>query len=278
MGVTKEEVLQSAQELKPFNDTTTRLLAIMGDPTHSLHNLTELIQTDAVLSLRVLQHANRYCTHIERKIETIDEAIFFIGEATLTALILSREAHIYGELPGYSTNATSLWDHSLKTALYSHYFIEKIVQDRHLAKVAYTAGLIHDIGKILLSPHLPKEHSLLVDSPDFLEKEKELTGFTHTEAGQLIAKTWKLPRSLRQAITWHHAPSQANKRFQPLTYAVHLGDIASMITGTGTGIDSFSYLLDESYPEHIPIGEDDFSAAMLAVEAAYTATRSQLQL
>ncbi|MGM0444469.1 MAG: HDOD domain-containing protein [Fibrobacterota bacterium] len=251
METTRRDIIKAARSVKPFSPVASRLLEVINDPAHSFRDVVNLIKTDPAISIQLLKYANRFTRRLARDVETVEDAVFYLGDATVLALIFSRENHIFTDLPGYSPDKNALWKHSLKSALLSRYLVEKCLNPAFdvSVKQAYTGGLIHDIGKSILSAHIEKHNrQYRFDSiRDFEKAEKDLLGVSHSEVGCIIGETWQLPRSLRETICYHHTPEQASEKNRPLVYAVHLADLLSMISGTGTGVDSFSYFLSNNY-------------------------------
>jgi HD-like signal output (HDOD) protein len=122
-------------------------------------------------------------------------------------------------------------------------------------ELAYAAGLLHDLGKIVFSPLLertvgewaarPRQHD------SFLAMEQELLGSNHAEAGAMLAEQWNLPTTLAQAIAFHHAPSLCPEPNRNLALAVHLGDLLAMMCGSGCGLDCLYYQMDPLAQERI---------------------------
>ena len=119
--------------------------------------------------------------------------------------------------------------------------------------LAFTGGILHDIGKGILSDYLHNSAPQLLENlqrqaiANYLEGEKNILGIDHAEAGFEVAKTWKLPDALQMIIRYHHAPQDAPEEFRPIIYAVHIGDIVAMMGGYGTGSDTLQYKLDGNY-------------------------------
>jgi putative nucleotidyltransferase with HDIG domain len=150
------------------------------------------------------------------------------------------------------------------------------------AELAFTAGLLHDIGKSLISDYLQGsvvdavEMLSTEEGLDYLDAEEKLVGFDHTQAGYELAKAWQLPDELAEVILYHHEPANASEEFKPLVYAVHLGDNIAMMGGFGTGSDSMRYKLDQNYSDYIRISPNTLASIMLNVDIEFEKLESSL--
>ena len=142
-------------------------------------------------------------------------------------------------------------------------------------ELAFTAGLLHDIGKSLISDYLQGsvtdaiEMITTEEGLDYLDAEEKLVGFDHTRAGYELAKAWQLPDELAEVIRYHHEPAKAKEEYRALVYAVHLGDNIAMMGGFGTGSDSMRYKLDQQYTDYIKIGPKTLATIMLNVDIEF---------
>src|SRR5207244_98934 len=126
--------------------------------------------------------------------------------------------------PGFSH--PQLWQHSMAVGAFAHAVTIAQTKDVKLADMAFTAGLLHDVGKLLLAANLPeaycqvlKEAQGRIDSVS--EPETKLLGASHAELGASVLGSWGLPVSILEAIAWHHCPDKSGDQlFSPLT-AVH---------------------------------------------------------
>ena len=205
------------------------------------------------------------------------------GKNVIVGIAISQSlSGIYDKpLEGYESQKGEFWEHSLRTALASRE-IAKFSRGGLYANVAYTAGLLHDIGKSILSKFIDGSAKQMLSSietgavEDFLGAERELLGTDHCETGAELAKLWGLPESLREAIQYHHRPQSADEAHKPLVYAVHLGDIIAMMSGLGTGADTMNYQLDSTYPEYVNMSEDNLTELWFTVEQEFAKTKSVL--
>lgn len=102
--------------------------------------------------------------------------------------------------------------------------------------IAFTCGLLHDIGKLVMS-ELLQEETAQVDVDEgqsFVESEQKWVDMNHAE----LALWWEIPEIFQEVIRHHHEPSGENEQIRPLVFAVHLGDLISIMSGFDTGIDN----------------------------------------
>lgn len=266
------QLLEVIRDTEPLSESASRLLALMGDGTHSLADVTHIATTDAKLALRILRTVNSAAFGLRSQVDSLERAVAYLGDKTVLGIAMHMGAdRLYKkELPGYMAEGGALWRHSLYVAVACRE-LAKHTADAVSPDVAYTAGLLHDIGKSLLDSFLlspesriamstePPSHGVPTpeaadggdDRMDFDALERAQVETDHAEVGAALLEAWGLPGSLRAAVAHHHAPSEAAEKDRPLVYVVHLGDFLSMMGGTGTGMDALRYTLDAAYGEVI---------------------------
>jgi putative nucleotidyltransferase with HDIG domain len=260
----------------------SRLLTISGDDRVSLKDIVKIVEKDAYLSSRILRIANSAAFSRGKPIATIAEAIVRLGEKTIVGIAMESSSTIFKKtLVGYHSPAGELWDHSLHTAIAAREIVNlgcSTVQP----DLAYTAGLLHDLGKPVISDFFTDnagEMAVRCDKhqvEDFAKAERDLLGMDHAEAGYELALRWKLPKSLCMAIKYHHQPSQADPEFRGLVYAVHIADILAMMEGVGTGVDNLSYRMDQGYKQFIKIDKVALSKIVLLVRDEFVKTQQYI--
>jgi len=247
LGDRRVHVLRAIDELPPLNQVARHLLSLLGDDRTSAGDLDRIIRNDQALTARVLKHANSSVFGKSRRISSLTEAVVLMGDARLSDLVLSAAVDdVVGEsgIPGFSEVA---WDHSIDCAAAA----------RALARfnggidpdTAFVAGLMHDIGLLVVARAAPVEMAeLLAANPDDpLAAERRLLGINHPQVGQRLLEKWNLPGPLCEAVRLHHAPHRKYVTVNPLVNLVALADLLSTIDGAalypaGTRADLFVLL------------------------------------
>ena len=270
---TVEAILKQAKGMRPLSEAALRMIQLAGQPEHSLAQLAELVAADAALTASVLKVANSAAFRPEQPVTSLTMALSRLGDRIAIGIAIGTCAsHLYDrELAGYESPGGALWRHSLRTAIAARELSAFCISPLNNA-TAYTAGLLHDLGKCVVSDYLKDNVAELmayVDAqahPDFLEAERSRLGTDHCEAGAALAGTWKLPEVLCEALRHHHAPMKAKAEHLRLVFAVHIADIVAMAVGDGTGIDSMRYPLDPAYAKLFSISATAFEKLTLRVQ------------
>lgn len=266
-----EKILQQVKRVPPLSRTASDLISLLDKPDHTLDDVVGVVSSDPMLVGQLLKVAN--CAAFARRspVESIGAAVSYLGDKMVVGIALGSSAgQLYDSpLKGYESESGSLWLHSLRTAIAGRE-IARFSQGCVTGGVAYTAGLLHDIGKALLTMHLEGRGQEVMDiiekdNVDFLEAERRVAGTDHCAAGKMLAEHWNLPLSLQNAIALHHTPEQATEEFRPICYTIHLADMVAMMAGMGTGVDTLRYRFTADYEKYITIARDDLDRLLLMV-------------
>ena len=162
------------------------------------------------------------------------------------------------KLPGYGYKSDELWKHSLAVALGAKIIAEKIKPE--LSSEALTAGLIHDMGKLILDPYVLENRDAfdkLIEDENhtFLSAENHVLGYDHAEIASEICDHWKFPESLAQAIKYHHNPSLSNEN--EMAFILHLADYIAVLSGSGYDIDEILDIREEGTDAFLSIHQKD---------------------
>jgi putative nucleotidyltransferase with HDIG domain len=270
-----ETIAKRVNNVPMLSTVVTRLLMIIEDEEHSVRDVVNIVQNDASLTAKVLRISNSAVFSRGQPIETLNRAILHLGEKMVMGIAIGAcSAKIINKpLKGYISSSDEFWDHSLRTAvasrLASEYSREPVSSD-----IAFTAGLLHDIGKSVLSEFLEERSGNIIElyssqEDDYIAAEKYLLGIDHAAVGFAIAKHWKLPIEIANIIKHHHSPAKAKPEYRYLAYVVHLGDIIAMLGGAGTGADNLAYKIDEKYINFINLNKYDFARLILSVQEEF---------
>lgn len=243
-----DEITARIAELPVLPASVSEVIAACDDPDITVGQISQKILQDQQLTASILKLANSAMYGLSRRVATITEAVVLLGFATIKSLAISSHTYrlLNRSLPGYGLQRGEIWKHSIAVAMASR----RIAVEVHLAPVeeAFIAGLLHDIGKTVLSSYMEDafdEVSAIVENEriPFSEAELRVLGFDHAELGARIARLWNFPPDLVEAIRFHHDPSAASLK-PKLTYAVHLADCICMMLGIGIGSDGLSYTIE----------------------------------
>lgn len=268
----RAEILAEIKKAPMISSCAGQLLAMAGKGDHGVQDLVRIINCDAVLTGRILQMANSTFYSPASAITDLVRAVAILGENAVVSIAIAAAAGplFDRQLSGYAGERGALWNHDLRAAIASKKVARHAIQPLD-EDVVFTCGLLHDLGKALLSSFLGEAASILDDIEhgrvaDYLAAEQRLLGIDHAEAGFHLARLWKLPEPLPTAIRHHHQPAAADARYRSLVYAVHLGDIIAMMGGYGTGADGLGYHLDQRYAENLPMSDEQMALVLLETE------------
>lgn len=205
-----------------------RIMEELGSEDPSVEHVAAIIGQDPSMTARILQIVNSAAIGLARRISNPFEAVQYLGFGTVRSLVLA--AHIFSSfsvrpgLSGFSINA--LWRHATVTGM----FARAIMRLEHGAMTdvedAAVAGMLHDIGKLILADSLPDrfQQACALAAERKLpahEAEQEVFGATHAGVGAYLFGLWGLPAPIVEAVAFHHDPKANSLRsFSPLT-AVH---------------------------------------------------------
>src|SRR6267378_8260063 len=210
----------------------SRLLESIADPDAATsEEIGEVIALDPALTARTLKLANSAFYGFPRKVGTVDLAVVVLGSDTICDLVLG--AAVFQTLDPTWKTLTGLWSHSLACGVAARAMADRCRY--RLESEAFAAGMLHDIGKVVLRQTYPERYDAATalareQGVSMIEAERGILGSDHAEVGGWLAERWGLPGDLVEAIACHHRPAQA--RLNPeLTSLVHIADWLAGRTG-----------------------------------------------
>lgn len=264
----KKKILSDVKDLPPMPQTVLKAREIISDPKSDFKELAELFETDQAIAAKILKVANSPYYGQGGKVSSIQRASVILGHKTLGEIIaMGGASSILGKkLEGYGLDAGALWKHSLAVAFGARIIAQKT--DPSLVNDAFTSGLIHDTGKLILDNYITERWEKFEDfmadaNESFLSAERAILDLDHAEAAFEVCKAWNIPKPLTIAIRYHHFPTQSDG--SALAYIVHVADAIAMMTGMGLGIDGAFYKMDDNAMEFLGLKEDAINDIMVEV-------------
>ena len=235
------DISRAMETLQPIPQVALKMLRLINEDNYDISTLTEEIRKDQVLSARTLKLCNSVFIGRREKIESLDHALVYLGQTLLIKFVISASINNFFQqvARGYSLCKGGIYHHAVGTAVIA----EKIADLSQKANpmAAYTAGLLHDIGKVVLDQHIQSAlplfyRELQQEKKNFIEVEKDLLGIDHTEAGAHLARRWSFPDSLTESIIHHHHPEDSNHN-RELVHLVYLADLLMSRFHTGLEVE-----------------------------------------
>ncbi len=250
LSVPTEEILKSAEKLPPFPAVIWKVTSLLRRMA-PVREIEAVIQYDQAIAAKVLAmsrsayYARRYA------ISSIRDAIVTLGDEQLTRVVMTACAARYfeSEISGYELREGQLWQHAVATALLAETAARRLGDKKVLT--VYTAALLHDIGKAVLSFYVKTYLDAILtrmsrDGLKFLIAERETLGVDHQHLGKLIAQRWRFPPEVVVGIGYHHCPNETESH-KDIAAAVYVANRTATVMGFGCGMEN----LVESYEDKI---------------------------
>jgi len=232
---------QAIASVRPIPQVALRVLRIIQEETYDIEKITKEVKKDQVISAKTIQLCNSALFSKRREVMTLDHALVYLGQDLFVKLIISAAVQSYYNQcgNGYSLCKGGLYHHAIGTAMTA----ERIAQLTGKVKpgIAYTAGLLHDIGKVVLDQTIANAHPMLYRKlqhrqSEMIDVEAQLLGIDHTHVGEILANTWSLPDELTDAIRYHHKPEESPMG-KSVTSIVYLADLLMSRFNTGLELE-----------------------------------------
>jgi putative nucleotidyltransferase with HDIG domain len=226
---TEDEINHSIEKLQPIPQVALKILRLINEDDYDISKLSAEIREDQTLSARTIKLCNSAYFGKRNKIESMDHALVYLGQKLLVKFVISAAINSFFNQAGmgYSLCKGGLYHHAVGTAIIAEEIAE--VTGKVDPALAYTGGLLHDIGKVVLDQYIQAAMPLFYrqvyeDGKNASEAEKDILNIDHTGAGSTLAERWSFPESLSEVVKYHHKPENA-VQCKELVHIVYLADL-----------------------------------------------------
>jgi|WetSurMetagenome_2_1015567.scaffolds.fasta_scaffold00020_76 putative nucleotidyltransferase with HDIG domain len=259
--------IEQIDTLPTIPSVLQKLLKLIENPKVSLTEVGSFIQSDPVLTSRVLKMVNSPIYGFPGRISAVQQALILLGLNVVRGLLLGVSV-----FEVMQKSMVGLWDHSLGCAIASRIIAKKkgLPEPEEIS----IAGLLHDIGKVVLILRYKEDYDRVMKESDardlfVVESEKEVFGITHADAGAWIAKKWNFPLSLVEIIDYHHKPN-LSKSLPVQAAIVHLGDILTRSVGFGFSGDYHVPAVNPAAWELLNLSNSDLREILDEMDGAFS--------
>jgi putative nucleotidyltransferase with HDIG domain len=221
-------ILADLNKVPPFPAVAAKLLSLLSAEDVDVNEAADLISSDAALTGRLLQHVNSAAYRLTCPVMEVGQAVNLAGIDRTRQLTAMSATSAYAARALHNAELQRCWQHSLATAVLGEEISKACGA---FAKIAFTAGILHDIGRLGLMIAYPDQYTQAIRDAngrylDLLDFEQEQFGIDHAEAGRLLAETWKLPAEFRVIAGRHHDPCEGSELdlLRIIHVACHLAD------------------------------------------------------
>jgi len=240
MDVHPRELKQFVSDLPTLPVVFQELFSRMQDPDTQVSELAEVIGKDQALTVKILKMVNSAFYGPASQVSTISRAVIIMGFQAVRSAALA--VSVFDQFKGLESTARAFtledfWRHSIGVSCVAKQF--SMVLGRAHPEDAFVAGLLHDVGKLVMLQHFPEDVDDLTRAADEQQLtwracEDVLFPINHSRIGRALFRAWDFPVAVIEAVACHHAPEEAS-RYAELAAIVHLADY-------------FSYHLDAGCP------------------------------
>ncbi|MFC1524092.1 HDOD domain-containing protein [Thermodesulfobacteriota bacterium] len=263
-----QQAVRQQKNYQGLQKVINSISSLPAMPATYLKAMAKIIEKEITLSAELIHWANSAIFGQMSKVESVKRALVVLGTDIVEGIILSRsitDCMPVKKQPFSGFNRNDFKRHSFSTAIMARRLVKTIEPDDPAdVDRAFTAGLLHDIGKLLEEVYFTKEFQHCIDMARdqkvcLLSAEEEILGTTHEEIGAYLAEWWSMPSFLVNAIRWHHAPDQCSTD-QDILAAVHVANVLSQKFNIGSSGNFCTIDVDETAWNCFDISYDQFDS------------------
>lgn len=225
------KIIGSLKSLPSLPEIYLEMVEALQAPNTSTQRIAEIASKDPAISAKLLQLCNSAFFGISRKVSSVAEAVQLLGVGIIQSLAMAVpifSSFSRAKCPAFPIDR--VWDHSLETAVIARRIADQTLNDELLSEQAFCAGLLHDVGKVILADNLSETYGILAKERresrlNNLELERKHFHAAHPEVGGYLLAIWGLPVPLVEAVANHHQPEHCGAKELTLAGIIHLANI-----------------------------------------------------
>lgn len=269
--MTPNEVIAKVQKLPAVSQAALKLVSLLDQPAVSNEDIVTVLKYDNVLTAKLLRACNSPYFGFDEQVSSVEQAVMILGHQQILHMVLSLAfgGAMSTRLPGYAIEAKELWFHSLSTAVAAEHLARSGLPMEVEPPVAFTAGLLHDIGKLALHQVLDTGTQTAIRDCIIQQRlprnvaEREILGTDHCEVGARLLETWRLPVEIVEAVAHHHSPVGTP---QPkLSAVIHVSNCLVHLIGSTLGWECYAVIADAGANEALGITPEKLECLMISV-------------
>ena len=253
-------LVADVDKLGSLPDIYYRLESAIENPASTVEDFSRLLGSDTDLCARLLKLANSAFYSFPAEVETIDRAVGMVGLRQIRELVLvTTTMNTFSKIKFEVVNMTSFWEHSVAVGVLAR-SIARYAGLPHSERY-YVAGLLHDIGRLVMYLKLPSfMNDLLIECDQQEESlfvlEQQQLAYTHAEIGGRLLEFWEVPQSIYEPVQYHHRPDQASE-FAHMACAVHMADAWVNKNQTGSSGERRMPAINPQATQMLGVQEDE---------------------
>ncbi|HPK43876.1 MAG TPA: HDOD domain-containing protein [Spirochaetota bacterium] len=245
-----QSIIQNVEQLPSLPDVVSKIINMVNDPDVSFKHVADEIAKDQAITANILKLCNSAYFSKGKEISSIDRAIVILGlkEVKDIVVIATTKSVLNKVIVGYDLARGELWKHGVAVAMLAKKIATECNQ-KTIADIAFTGGIIHDVGKTVLALFVQSTFKDILNtvtekSITFQEAEKVVMGFDHQQIGEQVAIKWKFPKVLQSIVRYHHEPMNAPDDHKMIVSIVHIANTLCLMAGIGIGSDGLYHELN----------------------------------
>lgn len=225
-----KKIVAQIDSLPSMPSIYTEIVEEMQSEDPSIKKVGEIIARDASMTAKILQVVNSVFFGLSRKINSTQQAVMLLGLETIKSLVLSVKIFSEFSRKKFSWfNIDELFNHSMSVSCYAQAIVKNEKMERDLINNSLMAGILHDLGKLILATNFPKPYREVLTAAqnsghNLWDLEYEKFGTSHAEIGAYLMGLWNLENQIIEAIAFHHRPAKSMAQDMGLLTAVHIGN------------------------------------------------------